>query len=59
MKKAILLTVLMVFGLAVFSGCASMQRWPGSERSAENKMVAIQEKIGDGLKTNALTPDQS
>ena len=57
MKKAILLTVLMVFGLALFSGCASMQRWPDSERSAENKMVVIQEKIGDGLKTNALTPD--
>ena len=59
MKKAILLTVLMVFGLALFSGCASMQRWPDSERSAENKMVVIQEKIGDGLKTGALTPDQS
>jgi hypothetical protein len=60
MKNAILLTVLMVFGLALFSGCASMpQRWPDSERSAETKMVVIQEKIGDGLKTNALSPDQS
>jgi hypothetical protein len=59
MKKAILLTVLMVFGLALFSGCVSMQRWPDYERSAENKMVVIQEKIGDGLKTGALTPDQS
>ena len=59
MKKVILLTVLMVFGLALFSGCASMQTWPDYERSAENKMVVIQEKIGDGLKTGALTPDQS
>jgi hypothetical protein len=59
MKKAILLTVLMVFGLALFSGCASMQTWPDNQRSAENKMVVIQEKIGDGLKTGALTPDQS
>ena len=59
MKNAILLTVLMVFGLALFSGCASMQTWPDNERSAENKMVVIQEKIGDGLKTGALTPDQS
>jgi len=59
-KNAILVTVLMVCGVAVFSGCASMpQRWPDSERSAENKMVVIQEKIGDGLKTGALTPDQS
>ena len=60
MKNATLLTVLMVFGLALFSGCATMpQTWPDYERSAENKMVVIQEKIGDGLKTGALTPDQS
>ncbi|MGE5849906.1 MAG: hypothetical protein ACM362_07255 [Candidatus Methylomirabilota bacterium] len=60
MQNAILLTVLMVFGLALFPGCATMpQRWPDSERSAENKMVVIQEKIGDGLKTGGLTPDQS
>ena len=59
MKKVILLSVLVVFGLALFSGCASMQTWPDYERSAENKMVVIQEKIGDGLKTGALTPDQS
>ena len=59
MKKAILLTVLMGFGLALFSGCASIQTWPDNQRSAENKMVVIQEKIGDGLKTGALTTDQS
>ena len=59
MKKVILLTVLMVFGLALFSGCATMQTWPDYERNAENKMVVIQEKIGDGLKTGALSPDQS
>ena len=59
MKNAILLTVLMVFELALFSGCATTQTWPDSERNAENKMVVIQEKIGDGLKTGALSPDQS
>jgi len=59
MKKVILMTVLMVFGLALFSGCATTQTWPDYERSAENKMVVIQERIGDGLKTGALSPDQS
>jgi hypothetical protein len=60
MKNALVVTVLMVCGVAVLSGCATMpQRWPDSERSAENKMVVIQEKIGDGLKTGAITPDQS
>jgi hypothetical protein len=59
MKKVILLSVLMVFGLVLFSGCVTMQTWPDYERNAENKMVVIQEKIGDGLKTGALSPDQS
>ena len=60
MRNAILATVLMVSLFALLSGCATMpQTWPDYERSAENKMVVIQEKIGDGLKTNALSPDQS
>ncbi len=59
MKKVIFMTMLMVFGLALFSGCATTQTWPDYERNAENKMVIIQEKIGDGLKTGALSPDQS
>lgn len=59
MKNFAFLTVLVVFGLVLFLGCASVQTWPDYERSAENKMVVIQEKIGDGLKTSALTPDQS
>jgi len=60
MKKIVFMTVLMVSVLALFSGCAAMPKtWPDYERNAENKMVVIQEKIGDGLKTGALTPDQS
>jgi hypothetical protein len=59
MKNSVLLTGLVVAGLAFSSGCATMQTWPDNERSAENKMVVIQEKIGDGLKTGELTPDQS
>ena len=60
MKTAISVTGVMVLALALLSGCATMpQTWPDYERSAENKMVVIQEKIGDGLKTGALTPDQS
>ena len=58
-QKVIFMAMLMVFGLALFSGCATTQTWPDYERNAENKMVVIQEKIGDGLKTGALTPDQS
>jgi|SRR5208283_799031 len=59
MKNFALLAVLMVFGLSLFSGCASMQTLPDYKGSAEKKMVVIQEKIGGGLKTGALTPDQS
>jgi len=59
MKKVILLSMAAVIGLALVSGCATTQTWPDYERNAENRMVIIQEKIGDGLKTGALTPDQS
>jgi hypothetical protein len=59
MKKIILSSALMVMGVAVFTACVSMQSWPDQERNAENKMVVIQEEIGDGLKTGALSPDQS
>ena len=58
MNRAFLLSVMVILGLGLFSGCA-LQTWPDYERSAENKMVVIQEKIGDGLKTGTLTPDQS
>ena len=58
-QKLIFITLLMVFGLALTSGCATTQTWPDYERNAENKMVVIQEKIGDGLKSGALTPDQA
>ena len=59
MKRLALATVLLVAGVGLLWGCGSMQTWPASERSAENKMALIQEEIGDGLKTGALTPDQS
>ncbi len=53
------LTTVMVFGLILITGCASIQIWPDYQRTAENKMFVIQEKIGDGLKTGALSLDQS
>jgi len=59
MKRSVLLTILVMLALALSSGCATMKTWPDYERSAENKMVVIQENIGDGLKTGALTPDQA
>ena len=60
MKSVSLLTVLMAFVSALFSGCATMpQTWPDYERSAENKLIVIQETIGEGLKTGSLSPDQT
>ena len=60
MKNGLFSMALVALVVAVLSGCAAMpQTWPDKERNAESKMVVIQEKIGDGLKTAALTPDQS
>jgi len=55
MKRFVVATVGFVVGVGLLWGCASMQTWPASERSAENKMALIQEEIGDGLKTGAVS----
>jgi hypothetical protein len=59
MKNLLILTIFVVLGSALAAGCISPHTWPDYERGAENKMVVIQEKIGGGLKSGALTPDQS
>jgi hypothetical protein len=59
MKMNNCIKMLMILGLTLFAGCASMQVWPDDERSAENKMTAIEGRIGEGLQTGGLTPDQS
>lgn len=59
MKNLPLLTIFVVLGSVLATGCISPHTWPDYERGAENKMVVIQEKIGGGLKSGTLTPDQS
>jgi hypothetical protein len=60
MKINTVLTVLVILGLALFSGCAdSMHIWLVHDKSAENKLIAIEERIGDELKTGGLSPDES
>lgn len=60
MKIKTVMTVLVIFGLSLFSGCAnSMHIWLVYEKSAENKSVAIEGRIEDGLKTGGLSPDES
>jgi hypothetical protein len=60
MKSTVIATALAVCLVVLLASCATMpQTWPDSERSAENKMIVVQEKIGEGLKTGTLTPDQS
>ncbi len=56
--KKIFLVGLIPIGLLVLAQCASMQRWPTYERTAEDRMTLIQQKIGQGLKTGALTPEK-
>jgi hypothetical protein len=70
--KKLALSLLVLAGSVLSSGCASMQTWPGlssvysslqtwpdAERSAENKMVVILDKIGDGENSGALPPELS
>lgn len=48
------LLALVPIAVLVLAQCAGPQRWPDYERRAESRMVLLQEKIGDGLKTGAL-----
>jgi hypothetical protein len=67
MKKILLTIVVMVFGVALFTSCASaphvisdnVHKWPDDERNVEIMMVSIQQHIGDGLRSGAFTTDQS
>ncbi len=59
MKKLALLIGSIILVAAFSAGCIAPHTWPAYERSADTKMVVIQEKIGNGLKTGALTPDQT
>lgn len=70
--KKLAITLLVLLGSVLSSGCGSMQtwpvlsslfvpmqKWPDLEVSAENKMVVILDKIGGGENTGALSPDLS
>lgn len=59
MKKFVLLTGLVFLATLLTSGCIAPRTWQDYNRSVENKIVVIQEKIGEGLKTGALSLDQS
>ncbi|BDD87881.1 hypothetical protein DPPLL_22460 [Desulfofustis limnaeus] len=51
--------LLLLLTMALISSCASMHTWPDDERNAESKMVTIEQRLGDGLQTGRLTPDQT
>jgi hypothetical protein len=59
MKKLVMWTGMAVMAAAFLAGCLAPQTWPDYSRSADSKIVVIQEKIGDGLKTGSLSADQS
>jgi CHASE2 domain-containing sensor protein len=48
--KKILFVSLMLVMVVILAQCATMpQRWPPYERRAEDKMMALQARIGDDL----------
>jgi len=59
MKKLLFVSLVPVI-VVILAQCASMpEKWPTHERMAEDRMLVIQRRIGDGLKTGALTPNQA
>ena len=59
MRKLPLLGIVPI-ALVILAGCAAgPQRWPEYERTAESRLMVIQDRIGDGLKSGALTPNEA
>lgn len=57
--KTIYGLLLILLATTLISSCASMHTWPDDERSAESMMLTIEQRLGDGLRTGELTPDQT
>jgi uncharacterized protein YlaN (UPF0358 family) len=59
MKKRLLLVVVPVM-MAVLIQCVSVpQRWPAYERRTEDRMFALQQRIGNGLASGEITPNEA
>jgi hypothetical protein len=59
MKKMRLLGIVPLMVVILAQCAAGPQRWPEYESRAEDRMMQLQAKIGDGLKSDALTPAQA
>ena len=59
MKKILFLVVVPVI-MVVLVHCASApQRWPAYERRTEDRMFALQQRIGNGLASGEFTPNEA
>jgi hypothetical protein len=59
MKKILFLVVVPVM-MAVLIQCVSApQRWPAYERRTEDRMLLLQQRIGNGLASGELTPNEA
>jgi hypothetical protein len=52
---------LVVIGALLFSGCAtlSFQKWPDDQQNVQAMIITISQQVGVGLRTGAITIDQS
>ncbi len=59
-KKKIPLLAIFLGMMTVLVQCASVsQRWPENERRTEDRMFLLQQKIGNGLGSGELTPNEA
>jgi len=59
MKKKLLLIVVPVMMVFLIQ-CASIPKmWPANERRSEDRMFALQQKIGNGLALGEITPNEA
>jgi uncharacterized protein YlaN (UPF0358 family) len=59
MKKILFLVVVPLL-MVVLAQCATApQMWPANERRTEDRMFALQQRIGNGLATGEITPSEA
>jgi len=59
MKKYLLLGLILLMATILLECVPAPGRWPSYERTAEDRMASLQKRIGNGLVSGELTPNEA
>ncbi len=59
MKRYLLLGLILLMATILLQCVSAPERWPSYERTAEDRMASLQKRIGNGLVSGELTPNEA